>query len=323
VRSEEHDMLVPTVETLEEYRAIYHREDLWRPVLNEICGRHAFLEGPCVRGGDGTHIVYLVGASHVVKLFVPLYGHDFVAETLVGRHVEGRLGVATPAVVADGEIDGWRYLIMTCVPGRPLEEIWSEMSGDDRRRIAAEVGQMIAHVRALPVRGLEPLAADWGGFLSAQAGSAAARHRVSGLTWDPSQEIPSYLESLVSLRSEGFRPVLLLSDITREHVLVSRERESWEMVSYVDFGDAMIGHPDYELVAPGLDIARGDRSLVRALLLAAGYAGANLDENLQRRLMAYTLMHRYVTLDYVLTAVPEARGSAGVEDLAGLVWPVC
>jgi len=316
-------MQVPSVKTLEEYRGIYHREDLWRPVVEEIRGRHMLPDGPCVRGGDGTHIVYLAGPSHVVKLFVPLFEQDFVAERLVGKHLEGRLGVATPAIVAEGEIGGWRYLIMTRVLGRPLEEVWSDMSEDDHQRIVAEVGQMIALVRALSLGGLEPLAVDWAAFLSAQAATAAARHQVSGLPWDPAQEIPAYLESLAPLRSEDFQPVLLLSDITREHVLVSRSGGSWRMVSYVDFGDAMIGHPDYELVAPGLDIARGDRGLLRTLLLSAGYPEAALDETLRRRLTAYTLMHRYVRFEDVIAAVPKAGAASNLDELASVIWPVC
>jgi hygromycin-B 7''-O-kinase len=125
------------------------------------------------------------------------------------------------------------------------------------------------------------------------------------------------------LHSEDFQQVLLLSDVTREHVLVTSTGGSCRMAGYVDFGDAMIGHPDYELVAPGLDIARGDRRLLRTLLLSAGYVEAALDDRLRRRLMAYTLMHRYVRLEDVIAMVPEAASADSLEDLAGAVWPVC
>ncbi|MCD6291262.1 MAG: aminoglycoside 3'-phosphotransferase/choline kinase family protein [Anaerolineae bacterium] len=316
-------MRMPDVETLEEYRAIYHREDVWRPIIEKICNRHELLDGPCTRGPDGTHIIYMVGRSYVVKLFVPLFQQDFVAERLVGKYLEGKLGIATPMIVAEGEIGGWNYLIMTRVPGRPVGEIWEDMTKSDRQRIAAGVGQVIAVLRSLPVEGLEPITPDWAAFLSTQARTATTRHQLSEASWDPTQEIPAYLALLTQLRSEEFQPTLLLADITREHVLVSKNDGVWEVTSYVDFGDAMVGHPDYELIAPGLDIARGDRDILQALLLAAGYPESTLNEVLRQRLMAYTLMHRYVRLADVIAAIPHARNATGLEELAHIIWPVC
>ena len=315
---------MPTVPTLEAYRAIYHRDDVWRPVIEAIYRRYPFLDEPCVRGPDGSHIVYLVGQMYVVKLFVPLFAQDFVAEHLAGKHLEGRLGVETPTIVADGRIGGWRYLVMTKIAGRPLEAVWDDVPPANRQRIATEVGQMIARLRAISVEGLEALAVDWDAFLAEQTATAPARHQdTPGLTWDPVQKIPVFLASLAGLRGQSFDPVPLLADITQEHIFVSQRDGWWRVVGYVDFGDAMVGHPDYELIAPGLDIARGDRELLRALLLAAGYPESALDESLCRWLMGYTLVHQYVELAYVLNTTPQAHTAASIEELARIVWPVC
>jgi hygromycin-B 7''-O-kinase len=94
------------------------------------------------------------------------------------------------------------------------------------------------------------------------------------------------------------------------------------MTGYLDFGDAMIGHPDYEMVAPGLEIAGSDPGLLRTLLLAAGYPKQDLDQKLSHRLMAYTLIHRFVDLTSVLSLLPEARKAANLAELAQLVWPL-
>lgn len=314
---------MPDVETLDDYRAIYHREEIWRPVIDEIRGRHGISGEACRRGPDGTHVVYFSGGEHVVKLFVPLFDADFEAEKLVGRHLEGRLGLATPEILFDGEIGGWRYLVMTRVPGRPLKEVWTRTADADRRVVAKTVGETIAQLRALPVSGLDELAVDWTAFLRKQIETGAERQRGSRVAWDLEVEIPAYLRSIPELLSERFEPALLLADITDEHVLVSEESGSWRAVGYVDFGDAMVGHPDYELVAPGLTIAAGDGRLLRALVVAAGYSESCLDEALRRRLMAYTLLHRYVRLNDILTLVPRAREAGGLEELARTLWPVC
>jgi hypothetical protein len=85
----------------------------------------------------------------------------------------------------------------------------------------------------------------------------------------------------------------------------------------------MIGPRDYEIVAPGIDMARGDSALLRELLLAAGYAEAELDDSLQRRLMSCTLIHEYLDLGEVAESVPGAAGASSLDQLAGAVWPVC
>jgi hygromycin-B 7''-O-kinase len=316
-------MPLPDVRTLEDYRAIYHEEALWRPVINEICKRHGLSDEPCHRDPDGTHLVYYAGPSYVVKLFVPLFEHDFEAERLVAGHLEGRLGVVTPAIVYQGEIASWRYLVMTRVPGQPLQEVWPGIPVDDRQAIARRTGEMIARLRSISVEGLRDLAVDWPAFLARQVATAAERQCEDGLSESLAVQIPTFLESATVYLAECFEPVLLLADITAEHVFVSKDGGSWRVVGYVDFGDAFLGHPDYELVAPGLDIARGDGRLLRALLLGAGYSESDLNGELSRRLMAYTLVHRYVKLKDLMTVVPQAREATRLEELAQVLWPVC
>lgn len=317
-------MQMPLVPTLDSYRAIYHCDDVWRPIMEEICHRCSFLNAPCVRGPDGTHIVYLVGQTYVVKLFTPLFAHDFLAEQIVAKHLVGKIGVETPEIIAEGEIGGWRYLVMTRISGIPLQSIWDDLPPINRHQIATDVGQMIARLRAVPVSGLESLMIDWGAFTSDQIAEASAHHQsVPELAWEPKQEIGPFFASSANLINETFRPVLILADITQEHVFIDQRDGMWRMVGYVDFGDAMVGHPDYELVAPGLEIAGGNPELLRALLLAAGYHETAFDETFCRRLMAYTLIHRFVDLTSVLSAVPGAQKAANLDELAGLVWPVC
>jgi len=313
-------MRPPAVETLDEYRAIYHREDLWRPVVDEICARHGLPRDQCLRGPDGTHIVYLVGSTAVIKLFVPLFESDFLSERVVAQAMDGELDVATPAVVAEGEIGGWRYLILTRVQGRPVEGVWSELSTDDRKQVIREVGEFIGSVRGMSLAGLEPLALDWDAFVRARV--VAREQELSAVRAGLAQGISSYVDSSPLSRKRAFRSVLLLSDVTREHVMVDRVDGTWRLVGYVDFGDAMIGPPEYELVAPGVEIVRGDRGFLRELLVASGYSEDQLDAELQHRLMTCTLLHRYLTLADLMELIPGAKAATSVDELAGIVWPM-
>ena len=317
------DIRMPGVENLDAYRAIYHRDDIWRPVIEAICHRYSFLNQPCKRGPDGSHIVYFVGQSFVIKLFVPLFAQDFAAESLVARHLAGKIDLEIPEIVAEGQIAGWNYLVMTRISGTPLQFVWDDLLPDDRRAIAADVGRLIAFLRTVPISGLESLGVDWSQFLAAQIAALPTHHLpVPQLTWAPEQELSAFFDSLAGSINQPFQPVLLMADITREHVFVKCSDRKWRMVGYLDFGDAMLGHPDYEMVAPGLEIAGGDPELLRSLLVAVGYPENTLDQSLSRRLMAYTLIHRYVDLAAVISLIPQARSAANLDELALLVWPL-
>ncbi len=241
----------------------------------------------------------------------------------MSRHLQGRLGVATPSIVHQGELAGWRYLVLARVPGRPLQEVWLEIPDGNRQSIVRAVGEMIARLRSVPVDAVRHLAVDWHRFVARQVATAAVRQREGGLARDLVAQIPAYLESAAVHLSERSEPVLLLADITMEHVLVDKHGGSWRVEGYVDFGDAFVGYPDYELVAPGLDIARGEKRLLRELLLGAGYAEPDLNGALRRRLMAYTFIHRYVKLEDLMPAIPQARQATEMEKLARVLWPVC
>jgi len=316
------DVRMPPARTLAEYRAIYHREDLWRPAVDEVRARHGFERAPCERGPDGTHLVYFLGAAHVLKLFVPLFARDYDAERLAAARVDGGIGVSTPKIVFEGEVGGWRYLIMTCVAGCPLETVWAGVDTAGRERVLAGIGRMIARLRSLPVTGLDELAVDWSPFVEVRAEAAARTQLERGLPKRLAEQIPAYIEAARPFIATGFRPALLLADITGEHVLLHERGGSWEIAGCVDFGDAMVGDPDYEIVAPGTGIAAGDGALLRALLVAAGYREQDFGEALRRRFMAYTLMHLYAGVEDLRRTVPDAAAAESIEELARVLWPL-
>jgi hygromycin-B 7''-O-kinase len=313
---------LPHLVNLDEYRAIYHRDELWRPAIGEICHRHGIPAGSCVRGPDGTHIVYYADQSHVIKLFVPLFREDFDAERVVLRRVVGKLGVVTPTLEFEGKIAGWPYIVMSRLAGRTLGEVWEAVEPGNRLEIVGQIGELIARTWRFPTDGLAALTVDWPAFVARQAAGAVERHAGDRVGQELLDRIPAYLASVRPLLVNGFEPVLLFSDITDEHVLVSEVDGAWVVSGYVDFGDAMLGQRDYELVAPALDIALGDRDLLVALLRGSGYSDSDFTEAFRHRMMAYTLIHRYLRLSDVLEAVPEAGGARSPEELADFFWPV-
>jgi len=241
-----------------------------------------------------------------IKLFARPWREDFVPERLVlGRLSEG-FDIPTPHLVAEGKIEDWPYLIMTAVDGVPLCKVWDVIDRPNREYITAHCGELMATLHAVPTKGLEAIATDWPAFVEARIqarledlarmarATEADSERALDARWI--RDLHVFLRSLPPLFDPGFEAVLLSADITDEHFLVTQREDRWALTGFIDMGDAMLGHPLYEFIAPGCLIARGHNHLLRTMLRAYGYTDAQLTPLLTRQLMAYTLVHRYVNL---------------------------
>ena len=70
----------------------------------------------------------------------------------------------------------------------------------------------------------------------------------------------------------------------------------------------------------GLFFSCGDAALLRRVLLEHGYRDSDLDRELERRMLAYTLLHRFLNLPWDLDRLPDAHGVSTLETLASRWW---
>jgi len=207
------------------------------------------------------------------------------------------------------------------VKGIPLCEVWHRLRADERLGIVRQCGAFMARLHATPVKGLEAIAVDWPTFLGKQTEACIERVVDAGLGQGWVTSVRALLERVSTTREAGFRPVLLSADVTDEHVMVERRTGKWCFAGYVDFGDAMLGHPLYEFAAPGCAITRGVPALARALLLGYGYSEAELVSELAEHLTAYTLLHRFITVSDLLALFGHDRPGT-LDELQRRLWPL-
>ena len=312
-------LLLPNVRTEEDYRLIYRDADVWLPAMRVICQRHGLDATQLEFAPPGTHVVFQVRPDRYIKLFAPPWRKDFVPEWLVLRRLSEQLDLPVPRLVAEGTVEDWPYVIVTAVEGVPLCKVWHSMDLSDREHIAASCGGLMAALHAVPTKGLEAIAVDWPTFVESQIQGCTEHLIRSGLDEGWMRAVLEFLDNLPPLFEPGFRPVLLSADVTDEHILVSQRGGRWELAGFLDFGDAMLGHPHYEFVAPGCCVTRGSPRLQRAMLLAYGYSEDQLDRTLARQLMAYTLLHRFVNVPDLLALFGSQR-PASFEDLQQELW---
>ncbi|MFJ7907698.1 phosphotransferase family protein [Kitasatospora sp. NPDC096204] len=295
--------LLPPVLTDEEWDAVVPDETVMRPGAEALCARLGVGGLPLERFAEGSVPVYAVGDALVLKLFPAAGAQDGIVEERVLTRLDGALPIPTPSVHRAGEdANGWRYVLMSRLPGEGLAPAWPRIPQPDRERIARDCGEALAALHALDPG---PLAdtlgpGDWPAFLARQRAGAVARQRERGLAEEWLEQIPDFLAA-APLPTASPGRALLHTEFMREHLLTD-PADGWRLTGLLDFEPAMIGDPAYDLVAVGLFTTRADPRLLGHLLDAYG---RRVDPRL---LMAYTLLHVYSNLPWYLRELkPSAR----------------
>ncbi|MCU0724713.1 MAG: aminoglycoside 3'-phosphotransferase/choline kinase family protein [Planctomycetes bacterium] len=309
---------LPPAATREEYADARRDEARFLAGAARIARRHGLSGHEPVRFAAGSLPVFALGTDLVLKLYPPCFTGDFAVESGVLRGIAGRLPVPTPAVRASGRIDGWDYLVMDRLRGMPLSEAWSEMEPSDRARLGEDLGRTLVALHAVDHAGLPVLRPGWPAFLREQRETCVARQRAAGLGEEWLARIPAFLDA-TELPPDA-APVLLHTEVMREHLFVTRDAGGWRLSGLIDFEPSMAGAAEYEFAAVGLFVTCGEREPLRRLLLAYGYRPADLGEPLQQRFLAYTLLHRYANLRWYLGRLPPPPGAETLEALARFWW---
>lgn len=305
--------VLPSVASKGEYFAVFREEEVWRPALRVIGERHGLAGAGLQRASAGTHVVWL-GEREVVKLFAPWWPDDFAAERRMLEHVGGRLPIATPRIVAAGELEGWPYLVMTRLEGRPLDELWPALAPAERRGLLAGIGELAAGLHALPLLpGEDDPATSWAGFVATRREKLAHKHAADGLGPAWIEDIERTVAGLPTL-DRGVELACLHTDMQGGNLLARSVGDRVELSGLFDFGDAMIGAREHELIAPAAFMAVDVAGGLRALLGGYGYVEPERDEQLIARLTGHLLLQRYCSLPYLLRRLEDPPS-----DLASLL----
>lgn len=310
--------LLPIVASRADYLLIQQQVALWLPAIRTICQRHGIVPERLERTSGGTNVIFTAGADRIIKLYPPDWMAEREADRTVAQHIYNKLGVTTPQILAQGVLEGWPYLVMRRLIGVQLHHVWAGLDHTSQLRIAAELGEILARLHALPTTGFAHLVPKWTKLLADQPDRCVEHHRNKGVAEHWLEQIPDFLARAAPLDPPGVAPVILDGDFHDGHLLVVEEHGRWRLCGLFDFDDAMLGFYESDFAAPGLFMMAGRRTLLRMFLGAYGLA--TLDEALSRRLLAYTLLHRYRDLNWILTDLVPERHCTTLEELAVAIY---
>jgi hygromycin-B 7''-O-kinase len=280
----------------------------WIGVVAAISARYS--SAPAVPAGDGTVLVALLGRGLVLKLYPPFLRDHFLFERAMLDHLHGRLSLPTPHLIDSAEHDGWPYLVMTQLPGTPLDRVWPVLPQHERCVVLRTIGSLAAEVHSLPLGPMPTLAPRWADFLQAQRERCQGRQQRTGLPGHLLLQLTDFLQGPVP---EG-PDVILTGEYTPFNLL----HQGSGLSAMFDFGDGLIGPREYDWLGPLCFLAAGDATRIDALF--DGYCGRPFDRHLREVLLRLLLLHRYSNLKAQI-AVPGWQAAPDFTTLAARIWP--
>lgn len=236
-----------------------HLDDVnyWGHYVVEIAKREGLpvshVEAPFV----GTFPTFLLGEC-VVKLFGPGFdgAASWAAEKAMHELVALRSDIPAPELLASGALftDGqewtWPYLVTRRLSDQPVRE--RPLSGTAGQSIAEQLGAAVAALHTL----VPPAEVGHRDLLLQLRSTAPSRLAEFGLPTHLVEQVPNYL-------ADAPRPTTLVhADITADHLF----HDGHALTGIIDWGDAIVADPFYELVSIAFDCFDTDRGLLESFL---------------------------------------------------------
>lgn len=312
--------LWPDILNEEDFERWRSTSDRWLPIVIEIAQRANVDAVSPISFKTGTNLVVDLNGAAVLKIFPPLYATQFAVERIALRQLDGRLSVPIPRILAEGEDNGWSWLIITKLPGTVGSEVWPVLSEQERIAILGDIGRTIAEVQAVDPGELLEMQPSWPDFIKRQAEACIARHRSQGLKTSLLADLPALLHAAPSVLPADMQPVILTGEWIPENLLLKETSTGWKLAAVIDFGDVMTGWREYDLLGPSTFMCVGVPGRLQSFLEGYGVTAEDYGDAMRRRLT--TLMMLHGASDMRGIAIPDWQSSVRtLEDLENLIWP--
>lgn len=301
---------------------------LWQPVVARICREHNLAAAERIEAGfPGSNAVFIVDEQIVVKLFPPLFAHDYPAERDAFRLIGNTLDFA-PKLMLEGtyhdQID-WPYLVMEFLAGQPIRDVRHLLDEPSRLALASELGTAVRAVHQIPLSGsthLDPNPENWRQFLRGRRTHCLDELRTREILPEPLiAEAGTFLEATRCLEPEPV-PCFINGDLTEDHLLLLPKDGQWRFSALIDWADCEAGTPEYEWIPLWFGLLDRDAAMFREFMRS--YDPEQLfDDVFKDRLLAYTFLHRFgpAIIAHTLGKMgdPPAHNLA---QLRQLLWPL-
>lgn len=334
-------MQPPQLDTHDDYISRFADAIYWQPYVEHVCARHQLSPSHPIRcHNPGTYPTFIVAEQWVIKFFGTLFNGaatfaaEYEANQLIAAQAsvesDARAPLPAPPLLGHGflldESAPWRwpYLMIKFIPDVvSFGEVFEQVSPQDKVATARQLGRLARQIHTLRLDNAKHLRPSWAAYTSMLDGlrsTCQARHD-QWRTLPPHliDQIETFLAAQSDLVDLSTRPCLLHGDMTGDHVLGTLAEGHWRMRNLIDFGDAIVGDPAYDLIPLQLDCFWCDTRLLDAYLDTYGCAALNRPE-LSRKCLSLALLHQFNVFVCVASHKPSLLELPTLEALAGALF---
>jgi hygromycin-B 7''-O-kinase len=294
----------------------------WLPIARDIARSHRLACTAPHVFATGTNLVLALDEKLILKIFPPFLRGQFASERSTLAQLRGKLGIAIPEILVEGERDGWPYLVITRLSGVLGADAWPSLPEQDKERVLAEIGETIAEVQRVPAGALARIEPNWDVFMRGQIEGCRARHERFGLPQKFLDGLDDLLRDAAAMLALNGPPVILTGEYIPENFLLGRDGAGWRLSGLIDFGDVMTGRGEYDLLGPSALMAGGMPRRVQSLFEGFGYSVSDITPDLKRQLMALMLLHRFGNPTKQICIEGWQQKAANLHELQDLLWPI-
>jgi len=311
--------LLPEIQDRVHYNQIFREDTHWEKAIHFLIQKHQ-LKGDVKRSGSGSHIVYRVGDAWI-KLMAPIFEKEMPYEISGLRTIEGRLSVDTPRIIFEGEIESWKYVILSHVEGESIRETWKSFSIAQKLKLAEQIAFIIKQIAACKPDQVIRDRYNWNNFIQEQYENIEAQQKKKDLPEAWLKQVKSFVQQFNLSEFKTENQIFLHADLTFDHFLVSVKDEP-KITAIIDLADCQVGHFMYEFLAPAFFIFRSQKEVLRHFFLAYGFSEKDLNSELSNKLFVWTLLHRYCAIKHHLKEDMESCKPGDFVALAQKIYPL-
>ncbi len=303
------------------WQVIYKQPvDYWLPALEQIRQRHRLPAGEWTRFALGRNLVFACGEV-VLKLSQPNWAFEIPREADALSFVHRQLPVATPELLAIGELDGWAYLAQRRLPGAMMRSRWAELPQAIKLALARQQGEIMAALHARPVyHAPTSLAFDWPEMLTEQKVECRAEMQNAGVPDALLADLPRYLAAAEPLIAADGPTVLLHGDLDAINLLIEEQNGRWRITGLVDWGDIKLGPAAHDFISPGIHSYRGQPEVLHAWYAGYGLDDAQRSRHFLQNIMARSMLYYAGEFGRYLQLVPGAKQCQDWGCVADCFW---
>jgi Aminoglycoside phosphotransferase len=292
-------------------------DPVWIEVAKTICHKHQIRFEALGRADHGENIVVFIDDDYVLKIYTPVK-NGYNRERTALRFAHNKTSLPIPHIIADGEIEGFEYLVTACLEGKmmPRDE-WLTLPKNQQIGL---LSQLAEGLRELHSHDAGEIHFDWREFIDIQVESVVERQRAAGGNPEWLDSIPRYINENLGLLPVKHADVFMHGDVHFGNTLVSETDGNLQFSGLFDFADSLKGFREYEFVAIGVLMIQGQGDLQREFFRAYGYLDNEINIDLRRRLMLLTILYECSSLKrYALRLRPDAVNLT-LDELERAIW---